>query len=151
YFSSAVLLPVALHGIHLRSQTQRSHVGPGRIDVLQTIFLAADCSLVLPPQGIGFIVRPDRILFLVIDHYFIGSVVVLVCIKHRTSPCPGSAPCPKMYGNVLARAIPRRRCDLARYTRMAGSLRMKMPRRQVLAGLQHANDGCELTLSAASA
>src|SRR5712691_9435418 len=62
--------------LHLLAQTQRPHVRPDFLDVSEALVFGALLAGILPAQGVFLVGRPDRILFLMIDHHFINSRVL---------------------------------------------------------------------------
>lgn len=73
------LFLVFFHGF---AQTQRPHVGPYFLDIIQAFLLGSGFSHIVPTQGIFPILWPNGILFFVVDHDFINGFIVLLVPTH---------------------------------------------------------------------
>jgi len=62
---------------HARSQTQRAHVSPHFLDVVQTFGLGPALSSIVPAERIRPVHRPDRILLFVVYNNFVNGIVSL--------------------------------------------------------------------------
>src|SRR5215207_7675658 len=69
--------------VHLAAEAQWTHVGPNLIDIGEALGLQSLLTHIAPSGGILTIRRPDRILFFVIDHYFVGNGVLIIGSTHR--------------------------------------------------------------------
>jgi hypothetical protein len=75
-------------GLHRFAQAQRPHVGPHRLDELQTIDLLALLAGVVPPgrrraaRRVRAVCRPDRVLIFVVDDYTCKLRVFLIVVTH---------------------------------------------------------------------
>src|SRR5882762_3677420 len=74
-------LPLLLHFL---AQAQRPHVRPDFLDVGEALVFGALLAGILPAQGVFLVGRPDRILFLMIDHHFVNSRVLALPV-HEAS------------------------------------------------------------------
>ena len=64
--------------VHLPAETERPHVGPDTLHVLEALVLETTCTNAPPPQRVGQMRRPDRILLFVVDDDFVNGRVFLV-------------------------------------------------------------------------
>src|SRR5262249_19352086 len=68
------------HFLHLLSETERSHIRPYFFDESQTLGFQPDFSYPFPAGRHFLVVRPNRILFLMIQNYSIYSCVLFIWI-----------------------------------------------------------------------
>src|SRR5262249_35462811 len=66
-------------------KTQRTHISPHLLDIRQAFCLRPTLTPISPTERIFPILRPDRILLLVIDYYLVHSCVFSVFSRHKTS------------------------------------------------------------------
>src|SRR6478672_7505056 len=76
-------LALALHFLHLLAQAEWAHVRPDLLDVGQARRLVAREARLAPAQRQFAILRPDRILLLVIDHDPIDRRILCLVSVHR--------------------------------------------------------------------
>src|SRR5262245_11222949 len=76
------------HLFHFLSEAERSHIRPYFLDESQTLGLRADHTDVLPAQRNLFVIRPDRVLLLVIYNNSVNSSVFLIRVMptHTIKP-----------------------------------------------------------------
>src|SRR6476469_6101004 len=78
---------VLSHLFHLLAQAEWPHVGPHFFDVSETLGFWSNLSGIAPTERVLFVLGPDGVLLLMIDHDFVDSfVLIFVVERHRFPP-----------------------------------------------------------------